>query len=141
MGGTVGALPGGRKKETPLSDTSSPVHGRDTHGPSASYRSNSKLPQRRMSMGNCMNQRLSPKMLATDDDIELFTDYIMAINDNPIAEIQFNVISSEVLRKAMKDPDDYRDLLVRVASYQAYFVSMSEDCQLDIINRTEYEGW
>lgn len=141
LGGVVGALPGGRKKQTPLSDTSSPVHGRDTSGPAASYRSNAKLPQERMAMGNCMNQRMSPKMLATDEDIELFTDYIMAINENPIAEIQFNVISSDVLRKAMEKPEEYRDLLVRVASYQAYFVSMNEDCQKDIINRTEYQGW
>lgn len=141
MGNTVGALPGGHKKRTPLSDTSSPVHGRDTHGPAAAVRSNAKLPQQRMSMGNCMNQRFSPKMLAAEEDVELFTDYIMAINDNPISEIQFNIISSDVLRKAMKDPDQYRDLLVRVASYQAYFVAMNEECQLDIINRTEYQGW
>ena len=80
-------------------------------------------------------------MLAAEEDVELFTDYIMAINDNPISEIQFNIISSDVLRKAMKDPDQYRDLLVRVASYQAYFVAMNEECQLDIINRTEYQGW
>ena len=92
-------------------------------------------------MGNCMNQRMSPQMLATDEDIEKFVDYIMAINDNPVAEIQFNVISSKVLRKAMKDPQNYRDLLVRVASYQAYFHTMNPACQLDIINRTEYQGW
>ena len=92
-------------------------------------------------MGNCMNQRLSPKMMATDEDIEIFTDYIMAINDNPVAEIQFNVISSSILKKAMADPNSYRDLLVRVASYQAYFVTMNEECQMDIINRTEYQEW
>lgn len=141
MGGTVAALPGGHRKYQPLSDTSSPVHGMDTHGPSASVRSNAKLPQEKMSMGNCMNQRMSPQMLATDEDIEKFVDYIMAINDNPVAEIQFNVISSKVLRKAMKDPQNYRDLLVRVASYQAYFHTMNPACQLDIINRTEYQGW
>lgn len=141
MGQGVMALPGGHRKHQALSDTSSPVHGMDTHGPAASVRSNAKLPQQRMSMGNCMNQRLSPKMMATDEDIEIFTDYIMAINDNPVAEIQFNVISSSILKKAMADPNSYRDLLVRVASYQAYFVTMNEECQMDIINRTEYQEW
>ena len=141
MGLGVGALPGGHKKFQALSDTSSPVHGMDTNGPAASVRSNAKLPQQRMSMGNCMNQRMSPQMLATDEDIEKFTDYIMGINDNSVAEIQFNVISSEVLKKAMEDPDSYRDLLVRVASYQAYFITMNPPCQQDIINRTEYQGW
>lgn len=141
MGLGVGALPGGHRKGQALSDTSSPVHGMDTNGPAASVRSNAKLPQNKMSMGNCMNQRMSPQMLATDEDVEKFTDYIMAINDNSVAEIQFNVISSDVLKKAMDDPDNYRDLLVRVASYQAYFHTMNRPCQQDIINRTEYEGW
>lgn len=141
MGASVGALPGGHRKGQALSDTSSPVQGMDTHGPTASVRSNAKLPQHRMSMGNCMNQRMSPQMLATDEDVEKFTYYIMGINDNSVAEIQFNVISSEVLKKAMADPQSYRDLLVRVASYQAYFITMNPACQLDIINRTEYQGW
>ena len=141
MGLSVAALPGAHKKASPISDTSSPVNGRDICGLTAVLRSNAKLPQQRMSMGNCLNQRLSPKMVATDDDIEKFTDYIMSINKNPVAEVQFNIISSDIMRRAMKDPDNYRDLLVRVASYQVYFVDLNPGCQQDIINRTEHQGW
>ena len=138
---SVGALPGGRKKFAPLSDTSSPEHGMDHEGPSAVVRSNAKLPQARNAMGNCLNQRLSPQMLATEEDIDRFVAFIQGCSKSGIAEIQFNVISSEVLKKAMKDPDNYRDLLVRTASYSAYFVDMNERCQLDIIDRTEQTQW
>ena len=54
---------------------------------------------------------------------------------------QFNVVSTELLRKAMEKPEDYRDVLVRVASYMAYFVELTKEQQLDIISRTEYQGW
>lgn len=141
LGTTTGALPGGRKAGMPLSDTSSPEHGMDRHGISAVIKSNAKLPQQRNAMGNCLNQRLSPQMVATDEDVERFVDYIQAIDDLSIAEIQFNIISSSVLKKAMAEPEQYRDLLVRVASYSAYFVEMSTRCQQDIIDRTEQENW
>ena len=141
LGLHVGALPGGRKKYMPLSDTSSPEHGMDREGSSAVVRSNGKLPQSRNAMGNCLNQRLSPQMLTTSEDIDAFAGYVTAAGKSGLAEIQFNVISGEVLRKAMKDPDQYRDLLVRTASYSAYFVDMNERCQLDIIDRTEQTSW
>ena len=54
---------------------------------------------------------------------------------------QFNAISSDLLRKAMKEPENYRDLLVRVASYCTYFVELTKEQQLEIINRTEHQGW
>ena len=141
LGLNVGALPGGRKSETPLSDTNSPEHGRDRQGPSAVICSNARLPQARNAMGNCLNQRLSPQMPETEEDIEKFVNFVETARDLGLAEIQFNVISSKVLRKAMKEPWNYRDLLVRTASYSAYFVDMNENCQLDIIDRTEQTEW
>lgn len=141
LGLNVGALPGGRKKYMPLSDTSSPEHGMDQRGPSAVVRSNGKLPQTRNALGNCLNQRLSPQMLATEEDMDKFVAFVMAASRSGLAEIQFNVISSQVLRKAMEAPENYRDLLVRTASYSAYFVDMNKRCQLDIISRTEQKNW
>lgn len=141
LGLNVGALPGGRKAETPLSDTSSPEHGRDRQGPSAVICSNARLPQARNAMGNCLNQRLSPQMLESEEDVQKFVTFVETARDLGLAEIQFNVISSKVLRKAMKEPENYRDLLVRTASYSAYFVDMNENCQLDIIDRTEQTKW
>lgn len=138
---TVGALPGGRKKYMPLSDTSSPEHGMDHNGPTAVVRSNAKLPQMRNAMGNCLNQRLSPQMFATEDGMDRFVAFVQAAGKAGIAEIQFNVISSDVLKKAMKEPEEYRDILVRTASYSAYFVDLNERCQMDIIDRTEQDCW
>lgn len=141
LGLNVGALPGGRKAYMPLSDTSSPEHGMDKLGPSAVVRSNGKLPIARNSIGNCLNQRLSPQLLATEEDMDRFVSFVQSLGELGLAEIQFNVISSELLKKAMKDPDSYRDILVRTASYSAYFVDMNERCQLDIIDRTEQTKW
>lgn len=141
LGLNVGALPGGRRKYAPLSDTSSPEHGMDHNGPSAVVRSNAKLPQGRNALGNCLNQRLNPQMLASDEDIDRFVAFVQGAGKAGIAEIQFNVISSDVLRKAMEKPEEYRDILVRTASYSAYFVDMNRRCQLDIIDRTEQTTW
>ena len=141
LGLNVGALPGGRKAYMPLSDTSSPEHGMDKLGPSAVVRSNGKLPIARNSIGNCLNQRLSPQLLATEEDMDRFVSFVQSLGELGLAEIQFNVISSELLKKAMKDPDSYRDILVRTTSYSAYFVDMNERCQLDIIDRTEQTKW
>jgi formate C-acetyltransferase len=92
-------------------------------------------------MGGPLNLRLSRQLLATDRDLDNFVSFLRAIEELGIYHTQFNVISSELLRKAMKEPENYRDLLVRVASYCAYFCELTEEQQLDIINRTEQQAW
>jgi formate C-acetyltransferase len=67
--------------------------------------------------------------------------FIRAIEEEGIYHVQFNIITSEALRKAMKEPEKYRDLMVRVASFTVYFVDLTREQQLDIINRTEHQGW
>ena len=88
-----------------------------------------------------MNLRLSPQLVATDRDIDNFVSFLRTVEELGIYHIQFNIISSDTLRKAMKEPQNYRDLMVRVASNVAYFVDLAEDVQLDIISRTEHPGW
>jgi formate C-acetyltransferase len=88
-----------------------------------------------------MNMRLSPQLLATDRDIDNFMSFLRTIEELGVYHFQFNVVSSDILRKAMKEPENYRDLMVRVASTVAYFVNLHEAAQLDLIKRTEHQGW
>jgi formate C-acetyltransferase len=137
----VGGLPNGHIHPNPLSDTISPVQGVDKNGPTAVLKSVSKLPSHRFGMGTCLNQRLSPQLLATDRDLDNFVSFLRTFEELGVFHIQLNVISSATLRKAMEKPENYRDLMVRVASYCAYFVELSEAQQLDMIARTEQQGW
>jgi formate C-acetyltransferase len=138
-GEMVGTTPNGRKYPKPVADTCSPVQGCDRNGPSAVIKSFSKLPTRRWALSGLINIRLSPQLFETDADLEKFVAFIRACEELGIYQVQFNVVSSELLRKAMKEPEKYRDLLVRVASYVAYFVELSPNQQMDIINRTEHQ--
>jgi len=78
--------------------------------------------------------------LATDRDIDNFVSFLRTVEELGIYQTHFNLISSDTLRKAMKEPEKYRDLMIRVGSYVAYFVNLSQDVQMDIISRTEHQG-
>ncbi len=140
-GHNVGSLPSGHIYPTPLADTMSPVQGMDKNGPTAVIKSASKLPTHRFALGGPLNLRLSPQLVATERDINNLIAFLRAIEAQGIYHVQFNIISSALLRKAMKEPENYRDLMVRVASFTVYFVDLTEEQQLDIINRTEHQGW
>jgi pyruvate formate-lyase/glycerol dehydratase family glycyl radical enzyme len=141
FGPWAGALPNGRIYPKPLADCISPSPGVDKNGPTAVVKSVSKLPTHRFTMGGPLNLRLSRQLIATDRDLDNFVSFLRAIEELGIYHTQFNVISSELLRKAMKEPENFRDLLVRVASYCAYFCELTEEQQLDILNRTEQQTW
>ncbi|MFH0730686.1 MAG: pyruvate formate lyase family protein [Pseudomonadota bacterium] len=141
LGPWMCALPNGHIYLKPLADTMSPVQGVDRKGPSAVIRSVSKMPIHRFAQGTALNQRLSPQLLATDRDLDSFVAFIRTCEELGVFHIQFNVISSELLRKAMREPENYKDLMVRVASYCVYFVELDPDSQMDIINRSEQTVW
>jgi len=141
FGPLIGTLPNGRIHPKPLADCISPFPGADRNGPTAVIKSVSKLPTHRFAMGGVLNLRLSPQLVATDRDLENFVSFLRALEELGIYHTQFNVVSSDLLRKAMKEPENYRDLLVRVASYCTYFNELTEEQKLDIINRTEHQGW
>ena len=88
-----------------------------------------------------MNLRLSPQLVATERDVDNLMSFLRAIENEGIYHIQFNIISSDSLRKAMQEPEKYRDLMVRVASFTVYFVDLTAEQQMDIINRTEQQGY
>lgn len=137
----VCALPDGFNKSHPMADAMSPTQGRDVNGTSAVQKSMSKLPSERFEMGTLLNQRLTPRMLATEDDVWRFVDYLRAFEALGNFHVQFNVIDCDTLHKAMEKPEEYKDLLVRVASYVSYFIELGEPDQLDIIHRTEQNVW
>ncbi len=141
FGELVGATPNGRIYPAPVADTCSPVQGADRNGPSAIIKSFSKLPTHRWALGGLINIRLNPSLFTTDADLEKFTAFIRTCEELGLYHVQFNIISAELLRNALKEPEKHRDLLVRVASYVAYFTELSPNQQMDIINRTEQQGW
>jgi formate C-acetyltransferase len=141
FGPLISTLPNGRIHPKPLADCISPFPGADRNGPTAVIKSVSKLPTHRFAMGGVLNLRLSPQLVATDRDLDNFVSFLRALEELGIYHTQFNVVSSDLLRKAMKEPENYRDLLVRVASYCTYFNELTEEQKLDIINRTEHQGW
>jgi pyruvate formate-lyase/glycerol dehydratase family glycyl radical enzyme len=137
-GGTIiGATPDGRLAGTTLSDgTVSPVQGRDTHGPTAMLRSAVKIDQSQCS-SMLLNVKLHPSSITNRKDLEKLASLIQTYADMGGKWIQFNVVGNEQLLDAQKHPENYRDLVVRVAGYSAYFVDLSKGVQDDIIRRME----
>lgn len=140
FGKKLGATPNGRFAHTPESDGTSPSHGADRNGPTAVVKSLSKMNQVR-SGGTLLNQRFLPSVLDGDGGLEKMGKLIKTYFNLGGHHIQFNVVDTETLRKAQKNPDDYRGLLVRVAGYSDYFVDLDEFHQEEIIARTAQEGF
>lgn len=140
FGRVVSATPNGRKAWTPLSDGSSASHGADVNGPTAVLLSNfnSKNYNYRERASRLLNIKLSPSCVAGEEGTKNLISFIRTWCDLKLWHIQFNIINKETLLAAKKDPNIYRNLLVRVAGYSAYFVDLSPDLQDDIIARTEH---
>ena len=139
FGEITGATPDGRIAGVAFSDGASPAGGRDTNGPTCAMRSMAKIDHMEVLQGVLYNQKFSPSLLNTPESTGLFADYIRTWCDLGGHHIQFNIVSSDDLREAQKRPDEYRDLIVRVAGYSAYFVELNANTQNEIIARTEYE--
>ena len=139
LGAVVGALPSGRLSGTPLNDGISPVSGCDTHGPTMVLLSVSRVNHEEATNGTLLNMKVHPTALKTDEDMEKLCKLIRSFMDLKLMHIQFNVVSREQLLEAQKDPENHRDLIVRVAGYSATFVDLDQKMQDDIINRTEQE--
>ncbi|MFC1863287.1 pyruvate formate lyase family protein, partial [Thermodesulfobacteriota bacterium] len=141
FGMAIAATPNGRIHPNPLAECNSPFPGVDRSGPTGVIKSISKLPAYRFAMGGVLNLKLSPELVGTETGIDGFIAFLKSVEELGVYQTQYNVVSSNTLREAMKEPEHYRDLLVRVASYCVYFVECTEEQQLDIISRTEHQGW
>jgi formate C-acetyltransferase len=137
LGRQVCALPSGRLSATPLADGGiSPKHGMDTHGPTAAAKSVAKLDHMAAVNGVNFNLKFLPAVLKTKEDRQKLIDLIRSYFSMDGFHIQFNILTSEKLIDAKKNPEKYRNLVVRVAGYSAFFVELDGDIQDEIIART-----
>lgn len=137
-GAVVPATPDGRKAWTPVAEGSSPASGTDLLGPTAVFKSVSKLPTSRIMGGVLLNQKLAPATIRNESDKKKLLAMLRTFfADLKGWHVQYNIVSRETLLAAKKEPEKYRDLIVRVAGYCAFFTTLSPDTQDDIIARTE----
>ena len=109
------------------------------HGPTSVFKSVSKLPTRQITGGVLLNQKINHSVLENEKDTDKLISIIRAFFDSLEGfHVQYNVVSGETMRAAQKHPEEYRDLVVRVAGYSAFFNSLSRQTQDDIIERTEH---
>jgi formate C-acetyltransferase len=140
FGANLGATPDGRKAGEPLSEGGiSPHQGRNVSGATASLNSVAKLDHVKLANGSIYNMRVAGRAVKDDDALRSFTRMIRTYFENGGNLVQFNFASNEMLRAAQRDPEKYKDLLVRVATYSAFFVEISSDLQENIIARNELE--
>ena len=137
FGSVIGATPDGRRAGEPLSEGISPVQGADRRGPTAVIKSVAKMDHVRTG-GTLLNQKFTPQLLKDDDDLDKLVQLIRTYFKLDGHHIQFNVVDAATLRAAQKNPEQYRDLIVRVAGYSDYFCDLSEALQDEIIARTEH---
>ncbi len=137
FGSVIGATPDGRRARMPLSEGISPVQGADRRGPTAVIKSAAKMDHARTG-GTLLNQKFTPQLLANDEGLDKLTQLIRSYFRLDGHHIQFNVVDVETLRRAQAHPEQYRDLIVRVAGYSDYFCDLSVALQDEIIARTEH---
>ena len=137
FGKDVQALPDGRYSNAPLADGVSPRQGHDVKGPTAAGNSVAKLDQLNVSNGTLYNQKFLPSAVAGDQGLMNFAAVVRNYFDKKGMHVQFNVIDKETLLDAQAHPENYKDLVVRVAGYSAHWNVLAKEVQDDIIARTE----
>lgn len=140
FGKVMGATPNGRLAGKSISDGTSPSHGADTHGPSAVIKSLAKLDHVK-SGGTLLNLRFLPSLLKREEDITKLGQLIRSYFTLGGHHIQFNIVDTATLHAAQACPEDYKDLLVRMAGYSDYFHDMNQDLQQEVIERTENDSF
>lgn len=139
QGAGTTATPDGRKAGTPLAEGCSPSHAMDQHGPTAVFKSVSKLETDKITGGVLLNQKMTPQVLMKEEDrmklVMLIRTFFNRLHG---FHVQYNIVSRDTLLDAQKHPENHRDLIVRVAGYSAFFNVLSRQTQDDIIERTEH---
>ncbi|MGD9047980.1 MAG: glycyl radical protein, partial [Anaerolineae bacterium] len=140
FGSVIGATPDGREAGRPLSEGISPVQGADRHGPTAVIKSASKMDHARTG-GTLLNQKFTPQLLEDDEGLDRLVQLVRAYFRLDGHHIQFNVVDAATLRAAQRSPEEYRNLIVRVAGYSDYFCDLTQALQDEIIARTEHRSF
>lgn len=136
FGSVMGATPNGRRSRVPLSEGISPEKGADVNGPTAVIKSASKMEHLKTG-GTLLNQKFTPSVVSGEKGLDSMANLVRAYFNLDGHHIQFNVISKETLIRAQQNPDEYKDLIVRVAGYSDYFNNLDRVLQNEIIDRTE----
>lgn len=136
FGEVMGASPNGRLKAKPLSEGISPEKGADTNGPTAVIKSCAKMDHLKTG-GTLLNQRFAPSVVVGDEGLDNMANLVRSYFSMDGHHIQFNVFDKNILLKAQENPQDYKDLIVRVAGYSDHFNNLSRTLQDEIIGRTE----
>ena len=136
LGGQTGATPDGRLAHMPVADGVSPSAGKDVNGPTAVIKSCAKM-DHLATAGTLLNQKFTPDVVAGEKGLDNMASLIRSYFAMDGHHVQFNVIDRKTLQEAQKHPEDYRDLIVRVAGYSDFFRNLSKPLQDEIINRTE----
>jgi len=131
------ATPDGRVAGVPIADAASPGQGRDKNGPGAVFMSSLQYDHTMFSDGIALNIKMHPTSLRSDSDLRKLQALTRTYFNNGGMEVQYNIVSSDTMREAQKAPEEYKELVVRIAGYSAYFTELSKDCQNDIISRTD----
>ncbi len=138
FGSVCGATPDGRRAGTPLSEGISPVQGADRRGPTAVLRSAARMDHVRTG-GTLLNLKFTPSLLAGDSGLDTLVQLVRAYFRLDGHHVQFNVVDAATLRAAQRNPEQYRNLIVRVAGYSDYFCDLGQALQEEIIARTEHQ--
>jgi formate C-acetyltransferase len=140
-GDLVGATSDGRRARQPVADVESPYHGTERKGPTAVVKTVSKLEHIYESGGSILNLKFDPSLFRGEENLGNLVALLRAYFEMKGMELQIDIVSSETLRDAQRNPARYPDLLVRVAGYSARFTVLDPDVQNDIIARTEHRGF
>jgi formate C-acetyltransferase len=140
FGSVLGASADGRRAGSPVSEGISPVQGADRRGPTAVFKSAAKMDHLRTG-GTLLNQRFTSTILAGDEGIEKLAHLVRTYFRLGGHHVQFNVVDTPTLRRAQRDPESHRGLLVRVAGYSDFFCDLGRELQEEIITRTAHEGF
>ncbi len=138
-GQVVGATADGRQAGTPITEGTSAFHATERKGPTALLNSYAKLPNVLMPGGQLFNVKITPSAVDTEPGLDNWISLIKGAFEKKCMQLQFNIVSTETLKDAQKNPKNYTDLIVRVAGYSGYFVDLRPEVQNDIIARTEHK--
>jgi formate C-acetyltransferase len=139
FGKSVGALPNGRKAAQPVNNGVSPANGSEQNGATATINSEAKLPSVWFQKGSLFNMRLSPQTLQTPEGRTRALGLVKTHFKNYQYHVQFNVVDDTVLQEAQEKPEEYRDLMVRIAGYSAFFTPLNRELQNDVIERMKFD--
>ncbi len=137
QGHVTWATPDGRRTGEPLADAISPAQSRDKYGPTAILESACCFDHHHFCDGMALNIRMHPNVINSDEGVRKLSEVTKTYFENGGMEVQYNVVDTETLRAAQADPETYRDLVVRIAGYSAYFIELGRELQNDIIARNE----